>query len=112
MLRRSIFIVLLAVACLFASQAVYASPVTVAGSVHAMFSKTKMVKFELHNASPTSLDLRVGEKVITVRVDETITIDLPVGTRIVTNTASNAHPAGTLILQVAAGFDGTTVTLH
>lgn len=112
MLRRAIFVAPLAVACLFASQAVYASPVPFAGSVHAMFSKTKMVKFELHNASPSSLDLRAGEKVMTVKVGETITIDLPVGTRIVTNTASNAHPAGTLVLQVAAGFDGTTVTLR
>jgi hypothetical protein len=49
---------------------------------------------------------------MTVKVGETVTIDLPVGTRIVTNSASNAHPAGTLILQVAAGFDGTTITLH
>jgi len=112
MLRRSIFVTPLVVACLFASQAVYASPVTFAGSVHAMFSKTKMVKFDLRNASSSSLDLRAGDKVMTVKVGETVTIDLPVGTRIVTNTASNAHPAGTLILQVAAGFDGTTITLH
>lgn len=112
MLRRAIFVAPLAIASLFVSQAVYASPILFADSVHAMFSKTKMVKFELHNASPSSLDLRAGEKVMTVKVGETITIDLPVGTRIVTNTASNAHPAGTLVLQVAAGFDGTTITLH
>lgn len=112
MLRRSIFVAPLAVACLFASQAVYASPVHLTAPAHAMFAKSKMVKFELHNASPSPLDLRAGDKVMTVKVDETITIDLPVGTRIVTNTASNAHPAGTLILEVAAGFDGTTVTLH
>ena len=87
MLRRSIFIVLLAVACLFASQAVYASPVTVAGSVHAMFSKTKMVKFDLHNASPTSLDLRAGDKVMTVKVGETVTIEQRAS-------GGHAHPAG------------------
>jgi hypothetical protein len=112
MLRRSIFVASLAVACLFVSQTVYASSVVFASSVHAMFARSKTIRFELHNASPSPLNLRAGDKVMTVKVDETITVDLPVGTRIVTNVASDAHPAGTLVLQVAAGFDGTTVTLH
>ncbi len=112
MMHRSLFVAPLAVACLFVSQAVYASPVNLAGPTHAMFSRSKTVKFSLHNASASSMDLRAGDTVMTLKAGETIAINLPAGTRIVTNMATNEHPAGTLVLQVADGFNGTTVTLH
>jgi hypothetical protein len=112
MIRRSLFIAPLAVACLFISQAVYASPLNLVGPTHAMFSRSKTVKFSLHNASSASMDLRAGDTVMTLKAGETLAINLPAGTRIVTNVATNDHPAGTLVLQVATGFGGTTVTLH
>jgi len=112
MIRRSLFIAPLAVACLFISQAVYASPLNLVGPTHAMFSRSKTVKFSLHNASATSMDLRAGDTVMTLKAGETLSINLPAGTRIVTNVATNDHPAGTLVLQVATAFDGTIVTLH
>jgi hypothetical protein len=112
MVRRLLFVAPLAVACLLASQAVYASPINVLTSAHAMFARSKTIKFELHNASDSLMDLRAGDTVMTLKAGETITVNLPPGTRIVTNSASSVHPAGTLVLEVSPSFNGTTITLH
>jgi hypothetical protein len=112
MIRRSLLVAPLALSCLLASQAIYAAPLSVFNPVHAMFGRSKMVKFDLHNASDSPMDLKAGDKVVTVKAGETITLELPPGTRILTNTASNAHPAGTLMLEVSPGFSGTTITLR
>lgn len=112
MIRRPLLVAPLAVACLFASQGLYASPVNMIAPVNAMFSRSKTVKFQLHNASAAVMDLKAGDTVVTLKAGETISLDLPAGTKIVTNTASSAHPAGTLILEVSNGFGGSTVTLR
>lgn len=112
MIRRSLLAAPLAVACLLASQALYAAPIPVLNPVHAMFGRSKTVKFELHNASAAPMDLKAGNTALTVKAGETVTLDLPAGTRILTNSASNAHPAGTLVLEVSPNFSGTTVTLR
>jgi len=112
MIRRSFLIAPLAIACLFASQAVYASPVHGLNPTHSMFARSKTVKFNLHNASSSSMNLRAGDTVMTLKAGETITVNLPAGTRIVTNTPSSTQPAGALILDVSPEFNGSTVTLH
>lgn len=112
MIRRSFLIAPVAVACLFASQGLYASPVNMIAPVNAMFSRSKTVKFQLHNASAAVMDLKAGDKVLTLKAGETIKLDLPAGTKIITNTASSTHPAGTLVLEVSSGFNGSTVTLR
>lgn len=112
MIRRSLFVAPIAVACLLASQALYASPINMSASVNAMFARSKTVKFQLHNGSSSPMELKAGDKVVTVKAGETIRLDLPAGTRIVTNAATNTHPAGTIVLEVSTGFDGSTVTLN
>lgn len=112
MIRRSFLIAPLAIACLFASQAIYASPVNGLNPTHSMFARSKTVKFNLHNVSSSSMDLRAGDTVMTLKAGETITVNLPAGTRIVTNTTSSTQPAGALILDVSPEFNGSTVTLH
>lgn len=110
--RRSLFIAPLAIACLFASQAIYASPVNMLSPVNAMFARSKTIKFALHNGSTATMDLKAGDTVVTLKAGETIHLELAPGTRIVTNSATDAHPAGTIVLEVSAGFSGSTVTLH
>jgi hypothetical protein len=112
MIRRPLFIAPITIACLFASQAIYASPVNMVAPVNAMFARSKTVKFQLHNASDSAMDLKAGDTVMTLKAGATIKLDLPAGTKIVTNTDSSAHPAGTLVLEVSTGFSGSTVTLR
>lgn len=111
-IRRSCFVPPIALACLLTAQALYAAPVTVTPGVHAMFARSKTVKFKLHNGSAAAMDLRAGETSMTLKAGETVALDLPSGTRIVTNSASGDQPAGTLVLEVTPGFSGTTITLH
>jgi hypothetical protein len=112
MIRRSVLIAPIAIACLLASQALYASPINIIAPANAMFARSKTVKFQLHNASSSPMELKAGDKVMTVKAGETIHLDLAAGTRIVTSAASDTHPAGTLVLEVSTGFDGSTVTLN
>lgn len=112
MIRRSLLVAPIAIACLFASQALYASPANFHAPVNAMFARSKTVKFQLHNASSSPMDLKAGDTVLTLKAGETIKLDLAAGTRIVTMAATATHPAGTLVLEVSTGFDGSTVTLN
>ena len=112
MIRRSLLVTPIAIACLFASQALYASPVNMHAPVNAMFARSRTVKFQLHNASASPMDLKAGDTVLTLKAGETIKVDLAPGTRIVTNSATSAHPAGTMVLEVSTGFSGSTVTLN
>ncbi|MDW5265833.1 MULTISPECIES: hypothetical protein [Acidobacteriaceae] len=112
MIRHSLFVTPIAVACLFASQALYASPINMGAPTNAMFARSKTVKFQLHNASAAAMDLKAGDTVVTLKAGETIHLELAPGTRIVTNSATDAHPAGTIVLEVSAGFSGSTVTLN
>ena len=64
----------------------------------------KKVKFNLHNDTGTQLELKVGDKVETLKPDETLPVKLPVGTRIVTNTATEHHQVGDLITVVSDGM--------
>lgn len=112
MIRRSLFATPVLVACLFAAQALYASPINMIAPANAMFARTKTVKFQLHNSTSSPMELKAGDKVITLKAGETLRLDLAAGTRIVTNSATATHPAGSLVLEVSSGFDGSTVTLN
>jgi hypothetical protein len=112
MIRRSLLAAPIAAACLLLSQGLYASPVNMHVPVNAMFARSKTVKFQLHNGSDSPMDLKAGETVMTLKAGETVKLDLPSGTRIVTNSATSAHPAGTLVIEVSSMFSGSTVTIH
>jgi hypothetical protein len=112
MFRRSLFVAPLAIACLFASQAMYASPINLLPSAHAMFARSKTVKFALHNASAATMDLKAGDTVVTLKAGETVHLELAPGTRIVTNSTTGTHPAGTIVVEVSTEFGGSTVTLN
>lgn len=112
MIRRSLLVAPIAAACLLLSQGLYASPINTHASINAMFARSKTVKFQLCNGSSSPMDLKVGETVMTVKAGETVKLDLAAGTRILTNSATSTHPAGTLVLEVSTSFSGSTVTLR
>lgn len=111
MIRRCLMLSPLVLDCLLSSQAVHASPISGFTSVQAMFAKSKTVKFELRNTSSSPMELRAGEKIITVEAGKTVTLSLPLGTRILTNVTTEKHPAGTLIVEVNSALNGVTIDL-
>jgi hypothetical protein len=107
-------IVAVAATSLLAAPAVYAAPASISSPVHAMFSKTKSttVKLNLRNDSGSAMEVKVGEQVMTLNPGQPVALKLEVGTRIVANTATPSHPAGSLIEEVIKDHDGATIVIH
>ncbi|HXC95418.1 MAG TPA: hypothetical protein VNU92_06930 [Edaphobacter sp.] len=99
---------------LFAAPAVYAAPASVSPPVHAMFGKTKIttVKLNLRNDSGSPMEVKVGEKVMTLDPGKPVTLNLEVGTRIVANSATPNHEVGSLIEEVIKDHNNATIVIH
>ena len=82
-----------AFASCFAAALLVAMPMAHAGD--------KKVKFSLQNDTGTQLELKIGDKVETLKPGEVLPVKLTVGTRIVTNTATEHHQVGDVITTVS-----------
>lgn len=111
MLARKVLPAILGVA-LVASPALFASPLHLVLPVHAAFGKTKTVKFDIRNSSATPVELRAGDKIQIIEAGKTITLSLPVGTRVVANKAAGTYTEGAVIAEVQPPLSGNTVVLH
>jgi len=109
--RRNLVTISVAALSLLVPSAIYAAPVSALNPVHAMFGKEKSVKLDIRNDSQSSIELKVGEKVVTVDAGKSVTLNLPVGTRILANTATPTHEVGSLIAQVSSNLAGATVAV-
>jgi hypothetical protein len=99
---------------LFAAPALYAAPASISSPVHALFAKTKSttVKLSLRNDSGSAMEVKVGDKVMTLDPGKPVTLNLEVGTRIVANSATPNHPAGSLIEEVISDHNGATIIIR
>jgi hypothetical protein len=97
---------------LLSAPAVYAAPASISSPIHAMFSKTKMVKLSLRNDSGAAMDVKVGDKIMTLAPGKPVDLSLPVGTRIVANTATPNHEVGSLIEEVVSEHNGATISIR
>ena len=97
---------------LFVSPVIHAASLSIHSPLHAMFAKEKTVKFSLRNDSKSSVELKVGENLMTVAAGKTLSLNLPVGTRIVANSSTPSHPAGTLITQVTKQLSDTVLSFQ
>jgi hypothetical protein len=107
-------VVAFASTALLAAPTVYASPVNIASPVHAMFGKSKVstVKFSLRNDSAAPIDVKIDDKVVTLDPGKLVDLNLPVGTRIVANTATPNHAVGSLIEEVNKAHAGATIVIR
>jgi hypothetical protein len=101
-------------ASLLAAPAVYAAPASISSPVQAMFGKTKSntVKLNLKNESAAPLDVKVGDKVMTLDPGKLVSLNLEVGTRIVSSSDTPNHPVGSLIEEVSKNHNGATIVLR
>jgi hypothetical protein len=99
---------------LLAAPAVHAAPASISSPVHAMFAKTKTstVKLSLRNDSGAPIEVKVGDKVMTLDPGKPVSLNLEVGTRIVANSATPNHPAGSLIEEVISDHNGATIIIR
>lgn len=61
----------------------------------------KKVKFSLRNDTGVPLELKIGDKVATLKEGEVLPLKLPLGTRIVNDTATEHHAVGEVITVVS-----------
>jgi hypothetical protein len=108
---RNLAITAAVVTAMIAPHIVYASPVSLHAPLNAMFAKEKTVKLSLRNGSTSSVEVKVGEELMTLTAGQAVNLSLPVGTRIVANTDTSTVKAGTLIAQVSKELSGAVVTL-
>jgi hypothetical protein len=101
-------------ASLLAAPAVYAAPANISSPVHAMFGKTKTstVKLNLRNDSGSPMEVKVGDQVMTLDPGKPVALNLEVGTRIVANSATPNHAAGSLIEEVVKDHNGATIIIR
>lgn len=84
----------------------HASVSSIHSPAHAMFggSGQKTVKINFRNDTGAPLELKIGDKVATLKAGQVVGEKLPVGTRITTDTATPNHKAGDLIIEISAGM--------
>jgi hypothetical protein len=99
---------------LLAVPVIYAAPASVSSPVHAMFakSKTSTVKLSLRNDSGTPMEVKVGDKVMTLEPGKPVNLNVEVGTRIVANSATPNHEVGSLIEEVVKDHAGATIIIR
>ena len=112
--RLTRFAIAVATLALLAGPVVYAAPVHISSPVHAMFGKSKSstVKFSIRNDSGAPLEVKIEDKVMTLDPGKPVDLELPVGTRIVANTATPNHDAGSLIEEVTKSHAGATIVVR
>src|SRR5882724_4973689 len=66
-------------------------------SRHVWQDEVDTVKLSLRNDSGSAMEVKVGDKVMTLDPGKPVTLSLEVGTRIVANSNTPNHPAGSLI---------------
>ena len=105
-------VVALVATSLLAAPAVYAAPAAISSPIHAMFTKTKLVKLSIRNDSGTPMDIKIGDKVMTLAPGKPVDLTLPVGTRILAKSATPNHEAGSLIEEVISEHNGATISIR
>ena len=113
MKRRFPLAVTLGLACIGSVDAVStARALPVVSPVHAMFSKTKTVKFSLRNDSGAPVKLKAGADSMTLEKGKVLELKLAEGTQVTLEEATPTQPAGTILAQVSTTLSGNTLVIH
>ncbi len=77
--------------------------------VRAMFGKTKGIKLVLMNDTGSPIEVKAGDEIIKLEAGKPVAVNLPDGTRVVSNsTTANSEP-GKLIAQISSSLNGATI---
>ena len=112
--RLTRFAVAVATTALLTAPAMYAAPVNFSSPIHAMFGKSKSstVKFSIRYDSGAPLEVKIDDKVVTLDPGKPVNLELPVGTRIIANTATPNHAVGSIIEEVMKEHSGATIVVR
>ena len=111
MTTRNLLVSSIAALALAAAPALHASSLSIANPVHASFGKVKDVSISFRNDTTAPLELKVGDNVLKVEAGKTLALHLPVGTKVMANTATPNLAAGALIAQVDTYLSGAVLSI-
>ena len=97
---------------ILSSEAAFAAPVAKFSPVHAMFSREKLVKFNLHNSTDAPVKVKAGDVEVTLLPGKDTPVKLPVGAKIVVEEATAHFTQGTVLAVVSPDFGDSTVRLN
>jgi hypothetical protein len=109
--RRSVVTAMVLGASLLASEAMYAAPVARYSPMHAMYSREKLVKFNLRNATDAPIKVKAGDLEVTLPPGKDVPMKLPVGTKVVVLEASTHYTPGSVVTDVYADLSDSTLVL-
>jgi hypothetical protein len=78
---------------------------------HSMSAKTKTVTILLRNDTGTAIEIRADETIMQLAAGKTISVKCPLGTTIITDTATPHHKVGDVLVAVSKTLSGTTVAI-
>jgi phosphosulfolactate phosphohydrolase-like enzyme len=111
MTTRHLLVSSLAALALAAAPALHATPLRLTTPIHASYAKEKAVSISFRNDTASPLELKVGESLMKVEAGKTLALHLPVGTKVIANTATPNLPAGSVIAEVATYLSGATLSI-
>jgi hypothetical protein len=86
--------------------------VAVLATLSAAHAGEKKIKFNLRNDTGAPLELKIGDQVATLKTGEVLPVKLPVGTRVVNDTATEHHPVGEVITVVSdSTYNDSTLSI-
>jgi hypothetical protein len=109
--RRSVVTAMVLGASLLASEAMYAAPVARYSPMHAMYSREKLVKFNVRNATDTPIKVKAGDLEATLPPGKDVPFKLPVGAKVVVQEASTHYAPGSVVTEVYPELNDSTLIL-
>jgi hypothetical protein len=94
---------------LLAPSAVFAAPAGMNAPSNTMFAKTKTIHFKLLNDSSSAMEFKVGDNIVKIDAGKSLTVNLPVGARVLCSSATPLHESGSVIAEVTNSLDGAIV---
>jgi hypothetical protein len=112
MKRQSMVLTMVAAASMLMGSALYASPIAIHSPVHAMFGKPKMISFSLHNRTNAPMTVTAGGKELTIAPGKTVDVKLPLGDKVIAQSASANYKAGDVLAVASPELGDATVNLN
>jgi hypothetical protein len=97
---------------MLSTEAMFAAPLAVHSPVHAMFSRDKLVKFNLHNSTNAPIKVKAGDAEMTLEPGQDTPVKLAVGTKVVVQEATAHYTEGSVLAVVSSELSDATVKLN
>ena|ERR1700677_1646442 len=112
MKRSSVVTAMVLGASILTSEAMYAAPLAVHSPVHAMFSREKVIKFNLHNSTDTPIKVKAGDAEVILPPGKDVAFKLPEGAKVVVEESAGHYAQGAVLATATSDLSDATVRLN